>query len=204
MNKPTLPWLGAACGAVFAIVLTAANGDGTQSFSTARAIAGIVALTLALPFIAYLCSLMREAEGAAGWLANAALAAGIAGITLKLASGAPELALHNEHVAAGTQLHALIEAIASGATLLSLYPLAVFCAATAILAFRTRILPRWLATGTAITGAALAINGGFLGAGSVPAMLLFALWALLTSAYLMRRAWRTPAPVIHAQAPARA
>jgi hypothetical protein len=81
-----------------------------------------------------------------------------------------------------------------GATIFSLYPLAVFCAATAIVAFRTRALPRWLAAGAAATAAALAVNGAFLGAGSVPALLLFLLWTLVTSVYLLHRTWRKPAP----------
>jgi len=87
---------------------------------------------------------------------------------------------------------------------LSLYPLAVFCAATAIVAFRTRALPRWLAAGAAVTAAALAVNGAFLGTGSVPALLLFLLWTLLASVHLLRRTWRKPAPVAAAQAVARA
>ena len=82
MNQSTLPRLGAACGTVFAIVLTVANGNGTQTFSGPRAIAGITALTLGLPFIAYLCSVLREAARTDGWLASTALAAGITGIAL--------------------------------------------------------------------------------------------------------------------------
>jgi hypothetical protein len=203
MNQPTLPRLGAACGAVFAIVLTVANGNGTQTFSGPRAIAGIAALTLALPFIAYLCSVLRQADradGPDGWLASTALAAGVAGIVLKLGSGAPELAMHTAHLTAGTQLNTAIDAIADGATVLSLYPLAVFCAATAIVAFRTRALPRWLSAGAAVTAAALAINGGFLGTDSVPALLLFVLWTLLTSVHLLRRTWREPASVVRTEA----
>lgn len=125
MNQPASSRLGAACGAVFAIVLFAANGDGSQPFSGPRAVAGIAALTLAIPFLCYLCRTLREGEGAHGWLAGTALAAGITGITLKLASGAPELALQRAHVAAGTELHASLGAVADAATLLSLYPLAV-------------------------------------------------------------------------------
>jgi hypothetical protein len=206
MNQSTLPRLGAACGAVFAIVLTVANGNGTQTFTGPRAIAGIAALTLALPFIAYLCSVLRQADradradGADGWLVSTALAAGIAGIVLKLGSGAPELAMHTAHLTAGTQLNTAIEGIADGATVLSLYPLAVFCAATAIVAFRTRALPRWLSAGAAVTAAALAVNGGFLGSNSVPALLLFVLWTLLTSVYLLRRTWRKPVPVLQTEA----
>jgi len=193
MNQPTLARLGAACGAVFAIVLTVANGDGSQPFSGPRAIAGTAALTLVVPFIAYVCSVLRAAEGPDGWLAGAALAAGITGVTLKLGSGAPELAAHRAHLAAGTPLHAAVSALADGATVLSLYPLAVFCAAVAIVAFRTRALPRWLAAGAAVTAVALAVNGGFPGTASVPALLLFALWTLLASVYLLRQTWRQSA-----------
>lgn len=204
MNQPTLSRLGAACGAVFAIVLTVAAGNGSESFSDPRAVAGITAITLAVPFIAYLCSVLREAQGEDGWLVSTAFAAGITGIVLKLGSGAPELAMHRAHLAAGTSLQAAIDAIADGATVLSLYPLAVFCAATAIVAFRTRVLPRWLAGGAAVTAAALAVNGVFLGTDSVPALLLFLLWTLLASVYLLRRTWRKPAAAAAAQAVARA
>jgi hypothetical protein len=76
----------------------------------------------------------------------------------------------------------------------------VFCAATAILAFRARALPRWLGADAVITAAALAINGAFLGTSSVPALLLFALWTLLASVHLLRRTWHKPVPVARAQA----
>ena len=90
-------------------------------------------------------------------------------------------------------MHASLAAVADAATLLSLYPLAVFCAATAVVAFRTSILPRWLAAGAAASAAALAVNGVFLATSSVPALLLLVLWMLLASLYLLRRAWRQPA-----------
>jgi hypothetical protein len=200
MNQPTLSRLGAACGAVFAIVLTVAAGNGDQSFSGPRAVAGVAAITLAVPFIAYLCGVLRQAGGADGWLVSTAFGAGITGIVLKLGSGAPELAAHKAHLLAGTQLNTAINAIGDGATVLCLYPLAVFCAATAILAFRTRALPRWLAVGAAVTAAALAVNGAFVGTGSVPALLLFLLWTLLASVHLLRRTWRVPAPAAAAEA----
>jgi hypothetical protein len=83
-----------------------------------------------------------------------------------------------------------LQAVADGATIISLYPLAVCCAAVAALAFRTRALPRWLAAGAGITAVGLAVNGAFIQASSVPAMLLFVLWTLLTSGYLTLQAWR--------------
>ena len=204
MNQPTLSRLGAACGAVFAIVLTVAAGNGDQSFSGPRAVAGLVAIVLAVPFIAYLCSVLREAEGADGWLVSTAFATGITGIVLKLGSGAPELAMHKAHLIAGTQLNSAISAIGDGVTVICLYPLAVFCAATAIVAFRSRALPRWLAIGASVTAAALAVNGVFLGTDAVPALLLFLLWTLLTSVHLLRRTWRKPVSALQAEAVARA
>jgi hypothetical protein len=66
MTSTILPRLGAACGAIFAIVLFVASGNGSGAFSAPRAIAGLAALTLFVPFLAYLCSLLREAEGPNG------------------------------------------------------------------------------------------------------------------------------------------
>jgi hypothetical protein len=72
----------------------------------------------------------------------------------------------------------------------------VFCAATAIVALRTRVLPRWLAAGAAVTAVALVVNGGFLNAGFVPALVLFIAWTLVASVYLVRRTYGEPAQVI--------
>jgi hypothetical protein len=194
MNNVILPRVGAASGAVFAIALFVAAGNGGH-FSAPRAVAALAAITLALPFVGYVSRILREAEGANGWLAPAALAGGIVGIGLKLVSVVPELAIHRQHIADGTQLHRALQAMADGATLLCLYPLAVFCAATAIVALRTRVLPRWLAVGAAVTAVALVINGGFLNASFVPALLLFIFWTLAASVYLVRRSSHEPVRV---------
>lgn len=189
-NKVILPRLGAASGAVFALVLFVASGNGSHSFSAPRAIAGLAAITLALPFVAYVSGLLREAEGTNGWLAPAALTGGIVGIGLKLVSIVPELGIHRAHIADGTQLHQTLEEMANGATVLCLFPLALFCAATAIVALQTRVLPRWLGAGAAVTAVALAVNGAFLEASFVPALLLFLLWTLVASVHLVRRSSR--------------
>jgi hypothetical protein len=102
-----------------------------NEFSGPRAVAGVAAITLAVPLVAYLYSVLRTAERTDRWLAPAALATGIAGIVLKLSNGVPELAAHQAHLAPDTQLGAAVHTMGDGATLLSLYPLAVFCAATA-------------------------------------------------------------------------
>lgn len=187
MTTQMMPRAGAACGILFAVVLTAAsNGSADANY-----IAGGVALALFLPFLAYLCTLLRQAEGEHGWLAPGALAAGVAGITIKLASGAPEIAAN--HLASGP-LHSALQDIANAATVISMYPLALLLAAVAVITLRTSALPRWLGYGAAVTAAALAINAGFLYATIVPALLLFAIWTLATSVVLFVKA---PSRAVH-------
>ena len=120
MTKPILPRLGAACGAAFAIVLFVAVGDGSHGFSAPRAVAGVAAITLAIPFICYLGARLRAAEGASGWLSVTAVGAGLTGITLKLSSGAPELAEHRAGVPPTGQLHQALDGIGGGLTVMSL------------------------------------------------------------------------------------
>ena len=74
------------------------------------------------------------------------------------------------------------------ATVISMYPLALLAAAVAIVALRTRALPRWLGYGSAVTAAALAVNAGFLYATIAPAFLLFILWTLAASVTLFVKA----------------
>jgi uncharacterized protein (DUF486 family) len=177
MDQPISPRLGAACGALFAVVLVVAAGNGDQAYSAPRAVAGLAALTLFLPFAAYLHSLLREG----GWLATAALVGGVTGIGLKIASGIPEVAFHRAHA-----LHRLGVALGDTATLIALYPLAILCAATALISLRTGALPRWLGGAAAVTALALAVNGAFLETSTVPALLLFIAWTLAASLYLLR------------------
>jgi hypothetical protein len=180
--------VGAACGAIFAIVLFVAAGNGSGAFSAARAVAGLAALALFVPFLAYVCSILRAAEGPNGWLAGTAFASGVVGITLKIVSVMPALALHRAHIADGTQLHKLFDGFDNGATVIALYPLAIFCAATAAAALRTGALPRWLAGAAAITAVALAVNGAFLIA-----------WNLAASVVLVNRTRRVTSPVARVQ-----
>ena len=186
MTRPMQQRLGAACGIVFPIAMFLAVGDGSH-FTPWRAVAATWALVLALPFLAYLWSLLRAAEGEAGWLSTLALVAGVSGVLLKLASHAPELAIHRDGIEKGTQLYKALDNTAGAATLISLYPLAICCAAVAVIALRERVLPRWLGIFTGVTAVALAVNAGFVFASFVPALLLFLLWTLVTSIVLLRR-----------------
>ena len=195
MTNQIMPRAGAGCGALFAVALIAAsNGSADASY-----VAGLAAIALFLPFLAYLCSLLRQAEGEHGWLAPAALAAGVAGITIKLASGAPEIAAN--HLAAGA-MHNALQDIANVATVISMYPLALLLAAVATIALRTRVLPRWLGYGAAVTAAALAVNAGFIHATIVPAFLLFAVWTLAASVVLFIKARSQAVHITPSPAPA--
>jgi hypothetical protein len=185
MTRPMLSRLGAACGIVFPIGLFLAVGNG-NSFAPWRAVAATWALVLALPFLAYLCSLLRAAEGDGGWLSTTALVAGVSGVLLKLASHAPELAIHRNGIDKGSQLYKALDNSAGAATLVSLYPLAICCAAVAVIALRQQVFPRWLGIFAALTAVALAVNAGFVYASFVPALLLFLLWTLVTSIVLLR------------------
>jgi len=193
MTTFALPRLGAACGAVFAIGLFIATGDGSQSYSAPREILGIVALTALIPFAAVVSARLRPAEAPSGWLSGAALAAGTTAAAIKLGSVAPELAAHNAGVTADSELGTVLSHIADGTTLLSLFPLAAFCAAVAIEALRSRALPRTLAIAAAVVAIALIANASLLGTAAVPAFLLFLLWALVTSGYLLFRPVRRAA-----------
>jgi hypothetical protein len=172
----------AACGAVFAVVLFLAAGDG--SYAPAREVVATLALVLAIPFLCYVGQVLRRDGSAA--LADAAVTAGVAGIVLKIASGAPDVALHEAHLHKGTATYDAFTQLAGAFTLTALFPLAVFCAATAIVVLRSGAMPAWLGIGAALTAAALGVNGAVVGATFVPAMILFMLWSLAASIHLVR------------------
>jgi hypothetical protein len=140
---------------------------------------------------------LRSSDRNASWLVDTAVAAGVGGIVLKIGSAVPELAMHRAHVASHTPMHRVLTAMGDGATVISLFPLAVCTAAVTVLAVRGRALPRWLAVGSGVTALALAVNGCFFKTSFVPALLVFALWTLLTSVTLLR-ATRKSARVLRA------
>ncbi|TMM26895.1 MAG: hypothetical protein E6F97_00600 [Actinobacteria bacterium] len=197
MNRPLLPRLAAACGVVFPIALFLAVGNG-NSFAPWRAVASTWALVLFLPFLAYLCGLLRTAARDDGWLPTLALVAGASGVLLKLVSHAPELAIHQDHIAKGTPLYKALDHTAGAATTLCLYPLAIYAAAVAIIVLREQVLPRWVGVFAVLTAAALVVNGAFVFAGFVPALLLFLLWTLVTAIVVLRRTWVASTQVAYA------
>jgi hypothetical protein len=181
----------AATGALFAVVLTLANGQG-GTLSAPRDIAASAALTLLVPFIVYVGAVVRARSVTTTdtWLATTAVAAGAVGAGLKLVSGAPEIARSNPGMSHGSQVAPALTALADATTVLALFPLALFCLAVGAAALRCRALPRWVSIGALVTGASLAVNGCFRHTENVPAMLVLALWCLLASIHLVRASRR--------------
>lgn len=175
--------LAAACGAVFAVLLFAAAGDG--GYAPAREVLAMIALGLAIPFVWQVGRVLGSATADSAGLAGAAATAGAAGIVIKMASGAPEVAMHAASLRAGTPAYEALSKLAEATTVISLVPLAVFCALTAVLALGSGVLPRWLAIASGVTAVALAANSVVVDASFVPAVLLFLLWSLLTSIHLV-------------------
>ena len=114
MQSKTAARIGAACGFVFPVALSVGRSSGLPL--------GLAGLVLFVPFLAYICSLLRRVEGDDGWLTQAAFGAGLMGMTIKVMSGVPEVAYHGNP--AGTQAHRALEGMANAATVVSLYPFA--------------------------------------------------------------------------------
>lgn len=173
--------LGAASGAAFVVLLFSAAGTGSESV-TALTIE-LIALVLFLPFLAYLYTVLRQAEGDHGWLATTLLTAGLVGLTIKIVSGGP--AWVARAIDLDPPLRAALEHLNNVAFIVAMLPLAVMMAATAVLVVRTRVLPTWLGWLAALTAPALLINGVMLDRDFGPAFLLFLLWILLASVTLV-------------------
>jgi hypothetical protein len=181
----------AATGAVFAVVLTVANGEG-GTLSAPQDIAATAALTLLIPFSAYVGGLLhaRSVSDTDTWLATTATAAGAVGAGMKLLSDAPQQALNHEGIAAGGQSALALTAVADAITILALFPLGLFALATGVSALRSGALPGWLGIGALVTGVSLVVNGCFLHTENLPALLVLSLWTLLASIHLVRASRR--------------
>jgi hypothetical protein len=73
--------------ALFVVLLLGPSSSGSDA--TIILVLELIGLLLFIPFLGYLYSLVREAQGPRGWLATTALGAGLVDITIKLGSIAP-------------------------------------------------------------------------------------------------------------------
>ncbi len=183
MYERILPRLGAASGALFVVLLFGPSSSGSDS--TVVLVLELLGLLLFIPFLGYLWSVLREAEGPGGWLAITAFGAGLVDVTIKLGSLAPGKAA--DDFGEATPIHKALEDMNNVAFIATMLPLGVLMAAVAVITLKTRVLPRWLGWLAAVTAPLLLVNGMFLDAEFGPAFLLFLLWTLLASVVLTVR-----------------
>jgi hypothetical protein len=183
MYERILPRLGAASGALFVVMLFGLTSIGSDSMVVIAL--ELLGLLLFIPFLGYLWSVLRDAEGPGGWLSATVLGAGLVGVTMKLASIAPGWAARD--FADTTAIHKALERMNEVAFIAQMLPDGVMLAAIAIVTLKSGALPRWLGWLAAVAAPLLLVNGMFLDADFGPAFLLFLLWTLLASVVLTVR-----------------
>jgi hypothetical protein len=191
---------------VAGLVITKAAGDSPADGATSEemlayytndsASAGIGAYLWALsavPFLWFLASLrgtLRAVEGPSGRLSTAALAGGIAGIALLVVSAACQFAAIDgavDDVLSAEAAQALF-ALGTWAFVVAFFFMGVMTGATAIVALRTRLVPKWIAW----TGLVIAV--GLLTPAVFFVLFLFLVWIVVLSVALYRRGG-APEPV---------
>lgn len=228
MNNIWLRRFGAATGAAYILIgLLHDNGDtprfhapqaeilawmrGNSTITTATYVGGLLgllAILCFLIFVAYLTSLLRRAEGDSGFLSTVALSAGVVSGAIKLASFPPVVIAH-VWAKDGVDPRIIgmlfdMNAVSFGLTLPAS---GLLLAAVAAVAIPSKVLPRWLGWGAALTALALFANLAVPPTDFAPSMLLLMLWTLVASIVLVLRAGAVPSsvatPMLREAAPAR-
>ena len=147
MYERILPRLGAASGALFVVLLFGPSSSGSDA--AIILVLELLGLLLFIPFLGYLWSVLREAEGPGGWLATTAFGAGLVDVTLKLGSLPPGKVA--DDFGDSTAVHKALEDMNSVAFIATMLPLGVLMAAVAVIVLKTRVLPLWLGWLAAVT-----------------------------------------------------
>jgi hypothetical protein len=185
MERRILPRLGAVCGILYVVLILVGNSVYESGNETVGLPMELIGMLLFIPFLGYLYSLLRRAEGEDGWLSATAFGAGLVEFTIKLVSVIPAFAARTEGLS--PQVHQALESMGNFAYIITMLPVGVMMAAVAIVILKTRVLPLWLGLLAAITAPACLVNGMFFDADFGPAFLLFLLWIALSSVVLTLR-----------------
>src|SRR5215210_8004867 len=175
--------LGAASGIAYVVALMGASS--IRSDGTAALAAQLVPMLLFFPFLAYLWSVLRDAEGPGGWLSATALSTGVAAVTIKLGSAGPAVAARHDGLSPA--LHDALQQVNDVSFIVTMLPLGVCMGSVAAIVLRTHALPGWLGWMAAVLAPLLIANGLALNSPEGPAFLLFLLWILLAAIVLLRR-----------------
>jgi len=201
MERRILPRLGAVCGILYVVLILVGNSVYESGNETVGLPMELIGMLLFIPFLGYLYSLLRRAEGEDGWLSATAFGAGLVEFTIKLVSVIPAFAARTEGLS--PQVHQALENMGNFAYIITMLPVGVMMAAVAIVILKTRVLPLWLGLLAAITAPACLVNGMFFDADFGPAFLLFLLWIALSSVVLTLRAGRAGVTATARPEPAR-
>ncbi len=184
------PRLGAISGLLYVVLLFGPSSTGSDA--QIIVVLELIGMLFFIPFLGYLYSILRQAEGEGAWLAPTAFGAGLMDLTVKLGSIAPSFAAQPEGL--DPQLHDALHKMNSVAFILTMLPIGVMMAAVAIVIIKTRVLPLWLGLLAAVTAPACWVNGMFLDSEFGPAFLLFLLWVSIASIVLTLRVSRATVP----------
>ena len=180
------PRLGAISGLLYVVLLFGPSSTGSDA--QIIVVLELIGMLCFIPFLGYLYSILRQAEGEGAWLSPTAFGAGLVDLTIKLGSIAPSFAAQQEGLE--PQLHDALHKMNSVAFIVTMLPIGVMMAAVAIVILKTRILPLWLGVLAALTAPACWVNGMFLDAEFGPAFLLFLLWVVMAGIVLTLRVGR--------------
>ncbi len=147
---------------------------------------------LLVPFAAWLYSLFRRTERATGWVLTAGFGAAVAFVAMTMPINEVWTAmLHGGKRGLDPLVMASIRDIAQLSFEATFVFLGLFMAATALLFFQTRLLPSWVRWGALIIAVAM-----FVPPLAMNASLLFWLWVLAVSSYLLvrPRSWERSIP----------
>lgn len=150
-----------------------------------------------LGFVAYLFFLgalyraMRTAEGAHGWLSDAAFGAGLCAVAVKIASAAPMMAASYRRDELSPELARTLVDLGGAAFILSGLLTAVFVLAAASSAHASGLLPHWLTRSgivVSVVGFVTPLVGAVSPSDYVPVPFLLCLvWVAVTGIVLARR-----------------
>jgi hypothetical protein len=185
MQERIWPRLGALSGVLYVVLLMGSTSTGSDAQIVI--VLELVGLLLFIPFLGYLYSILRRAEGEGAWLSPTAFGAGLVDLTIKLSSIAPSFAAQEGLT---PQLHDALHKMNSVAFIVAMLPIGVMMAAVAIVILKTHVLPLWIGLLAALTAPACWVNGMFLDAEFGPAFLLFLLWVTIASIVLTLHAGR--------------
>src|SRR3954447_13157226 len=148
----------------------------------------VLALLALVVFVGYLWRVLRDAEGDGGWLAGVALSGGLLSAAIKFASLPAALAaLYRADDGISPQVATALIDMNNIAFALTWATTALMLSATAGVALRTGVLPRWLGWSAITIAFGLWASLPFAASTEPPTFLLALIWIIAASVVLARR-----------------